>query len=52
MEERALTTLYTLAVFLLCGSLAAMQISGTPLLLPGAVAGALLATFALTELVT
>ncbi len=45
-----MTTLYTLAVFILCASLAAMQISGTPLLLPGAVAGAIAATFALTEL--
>jgi len=42
---------YALAVFILCGSLAAMQLSGTPLLLPGAVAGAIAATFALTEMV-
>ncbi len=46
-----MTSLYTLAVFLLCGSLCAMQLSGTPLMLPGAVAGTLAATFALTEMV-
>ncbi len=45
-----MTTLYTLAVFILCASLCAMQLSGVPWMLPGAVAGVVAATFALTEM--